>query len=82
MTSEPNTNLNSLRVKRVKDTIFVALPRGLWRLIPGGCACACCSADGKSHEPAYWDTLAIGKSANTDYDWTWVVHYPELHGKC
>jgi hypothetical protein len=73
----------STPIKRVKDTIFVPLPRELWREIPGGCACDYCSDNGKSHSPAYWDTLAIGKYPPTDHrpDYTTTVHYPELHGK-
>lgn len=70
--------LNGAHCKRVGDTIFVALPRELWREIDGGCACRFCSASGKSVSPAYWDTLAI--AANMTHDHAWTVHYPEYHG--
>jgi hypothetical protein len=68
-------------ITREKDTIFVPLPRALWREIDGGCACSYCSSDGKSASPAYWDTLALGKNATKGKpDYTYTVHYPEING--
>jgi hypothetical protein len=62
-------------------TIFIPLPRALWREIDGGCACRYCSADPKkSAGPAYWDTLAVASAKPAKgNDTTWMVHYPELH---
>lgn len=67
--------LNGRRVKRVKDTIFVPLPRELWREC-GPCACPVCKE--RKSEHSYWDTLAISANA-TGNDFTWTVHFPELH---
>lgn len=72
-------NLNGIQVTRVKDTVFIPLPRELWREIDGGCACEYCSKNGRAHSPAYWDTLAV--SANhRGSDFAWTVHFPKLHG--
>lgn len=76
--------LNGAAVERREGpgTIFIRLPRALWREIDGGCCCRYCSTDPrKADGPAYWDTLAVaatrrGKGPDT----TWTVHYPELHG--
>lgn len=74
--------MNGISVTRVKDTIFIPLPREQWREIEGGCACQYCSVDGKAATPAYWDTLAVSakRDASRAHDTTWTVHYPELHG--
>ena len=66
----------SRQVTRVKDTIFIPLPRELWRKVGGTCACPVCKADGTA---GYWDTLAIGTKKDERYDSTWTVHYPALH---
>ena len=72
-------NLNYLNVRRVNDTIFIPLPRELWRIATDG-RCSCgkgyCAREGV----AYWDTLAVGATKSTKgRDYTWTVHYPELH---
>jgi hypothetical protein len=75
--------MNGTMVKRYKDTIFLPLPRELWREIEGGCACMYCSDDNRNvGKPAYWDTLAISKLPPRDHkpDTAWTVHYPELNG--
>ena len=68
-------NLNGLETRVIRQTIFVPLPRELWRPC-GGCCCAYCSADGKMSEAGMWDTLAISAKGGC----TWTVHMPELHG--
>lgn len=65
--------LQGLSTKRVKDTVFVALPVGTGELIQGGCRCPYCK-DHPGLEPR-WDTLAIdanGKGRTT------TVHYPDF----
>lgn len=66
-----NVTLNGINVKRVKDAIFIPLPRALWT---GGGGCSCGKCDGSG----YWDTLAVSRVADK-HDWTWTVHYPELN---
>lgn len=74
-------NLHGAAIVRRNETIFVVLPRELWREIEGGCACAYCSATGRSESPAYWDTLAIAAETPRDHnDFAWTVHWPSLHG--
>jgi hypothetical protein len=75
-------DISGTLITRVKDTIFVPLPRALWRECAGGCSCRFCSATGRSESPAYWDTLAIAVNApdKASHDYAWTVHYPELHG--
>lgn len=74
-------NMNGLVVTYVDSTIFVPLPRQLWREIDGGCVCAHCRARGPGRV-SYWDTMAI-KSKPTDSgrstDHTWMVHRPDQH---
>ncbi len=71
-------NLNGLQVyqnKTVGNTLFVPLPRALWRKAGDGpCSCSTCSA--RKSPVAYWDTLALAAKGS---DYTWMVHYPELH---
>ena len=76
------TKMSGRIVTRVKDTIFIPLPRGLWKEIEGGCACPYCSGNGKSQSPAYWDTLAVAKNGKGlgHSDYTYTVHYPQLNG--
>lgn len=75
--------LNGIVVERVGRTIFVPLPRALWRPIEGGCQCGFCAvknADGDPEAgPAFWDTLAISTQELDRH--TWTVHAPELHGR-
>jgi len=68
--------LNGQAVKRVKDTIFVRLPRELWRSA-GKCSCPICGG-----REGFWDTLAVGKDAPKGHgaDYAWTVHYPEFSG--
>jgi hypothetical protein len=81
-------NLNGVKVVRRDQTQFIVLPPELWREIPGGCGCRFCSADGKAHSPAYWDTLAINVplpnaltiAAEDVRSYGATVHYPEIHG--
>ena len=67
--------MNGTTVKRVKDTIFIPLPREQWRSA-GICRCPVCKGT-----EGFWDTLAVAKTAPTTQrpDYTWTVHYPELH---
>lgn len=67
-------NLNGARVRRVGGTIFIALPRELWKPIDL-CNCSWC-AEGKSI-PA-WDTLAVAASKPGNRDYAWTVHAPEF----
>jgi hypothetical protein len=63
----------STKVTRVDNTIFIPLPREMWT--PAGtCNCPVCKG-----AECFWDTLAVGKG-KSDRDYTWTVHYPELHG--
>jgi len=75
--------LNGIAVHRSEDgsTIFIPLPRELWRSC-GGCGCRYCSPTcGKSSSEAYWDTLAVStKPPDDGRDYTWTVHAPEYHG--
>lgn len=57
---------------RAPDTIFVELPRALWRSC-GPCACpACNGAEG------FWDTLAVARNPKDGRrtDTSWTVHRP------
>ena len=74
--------LNGISVTRYKgkmsgeETIFIPLPVELWRSCDG-CECALCKSDGG---PGYWDTLAVSaKAPKRGHDFTYTVHYPELH---
>ena len=75
-----NAKLNGIRVeayvpttckgaKKSAATIFIPLPRELWRAIDGQC--------GKCGDIPYWDTLAVSPSQ----EFTWTVHYPELQAR-
>lgn len=83
-TTGTTLNLNHLRVHRVKDTLFVALPPELWRKSSpndeAACKCAVCKED---KTKGYWDTLAMSATpeSNDRKDRTWTVHYPELHAE-
>ena len=52
-----------------RDTLYVALPRELWRSA-GPCDCAHCKG-----KEGFWDTVAVSPSKA----YTWTVHAPELH---
>jgi hypothetical protein len=78
-----DVNLNGIKITRVKDTIFIPLPKQLWRKIgletvpDSGCTCAVCKTDGTK---GYWDTLAVAAvQEDLTLETTWQVHYPELH---
>ncbi len=78
-------NLNGLRVERSEDgsTLFVLLPRELWRPIAYGCQCQHCTPDHCVPGEAYWDTLAIavGKTRiDGPRNTTWLTHQPARHG--
>lgn len=65
--------LNGIQVKRVGVSIFIPLPKALWRSC-GGCQCGHCDGEG------YWDTLAVATvPQGMGRDTTWTVHHPELH---
>jgi hypothetical protein len=79
-------NLNGLKVERVHsdprpdmglkgaDTIFVPLPRSLWRSC-GKCGCPECQG-----REGFWDTLVIdGNGPKSGPDTTWTCHRPENH---
>lgn len=67
-------NLNNLQVHKSKDgkTLFVPLPRALWR---EAYTCSCSHCKGAV---ACWDTLALAADGTGA---TWTVHAPELHKK-
>jgi len=66
--------LNGAKViERRPTTIFVRLPRELWRSV-GRCDCSKCNgAEG------FWDTLAIAADPSRDNyrDYAWTVHHPD-----
>ena len=68
-------NLNGASVKRVGETVFIALPRELWRNA-GKCECPICKK--RNAQTSYWDTLAV-PVVPKGYDYAWTVHMPELH---
>jgi hypothetical protein len=70
-------NLNGLPVKRIHRSIFIPLPRELWRPC-GGCCCEYCSADGSENPDSAWDTLAVSTDPKNWH--TWTTHAPEYHG--
>lgn len=67
-----DTNMNGSDVLgRRGNTIFVRLPRALWREC-GTCACPTCKGS-----VGYWDTLAIAATRTPGQaDTTWTVHMP------
>lgn len=71
---EADLGVNGAQViKRTDSTIFMRLPRGLWR------SCGTCRCDTCKGREGYWDTLAIAalpRKAN-EPDTTWTVHMPE-----
>lgn len=73
--------LNGAHVIRRGETIFIPLPRAMWRPIDGGCCCRYCSKDRTKTGPAFWDTLAVAAdpAGMKGPDTTWTVHMPEAH---
>lgn len=73
------TNLNGTSVHRSDDgsTIFLPLPRALWRETECGCE-FCRSVPGRR---SYWDTLAIAanKPDVARPDIAWTIHRPAEH---
>jgi hypothetical protein len=66
-------NVNGMPVLiRRGDTIFLRLPRDLWR------SCGRCDCDSCKGTEGFWDTLAVAATAPADgSDHAWTVHYPE-----
>lgn len=62
--------LNGARVTRRGSTIFISLPKALWRSA-GVCNCPVCEGG-----EGFWDTLAVGDHYKAG-DYAWVVHHPE-----
>ena len=59
------------------NTVFMRLPRELWQLIEGGCACNHCAKQ-PDGVPVYWDTLAVAQNKpGQQSDTTWLVHMPD-----
>lgn len=72
-------NMNGRRVaERRGNTLFIPLPRELWRPIEDSkCMCGYCTKH--PDVPPYWDTLAVAQDPGTKRnDTTWVVHAPEI----
>jgi hypothetical protein len=71
-------NLNSILITRTGDTIFVPLPKELWRPRTIACDCQFCKEDGSE---GYLDTLALNQNAvgQPFSDLTLTVHHPALH---
>lgn len=67
-------NLNALPIVRKENSILVLLPKLLWREA-GKCSCPYCKG-----RMGYWDTVVIPLVPDRERDWTYTVHYPELHG--
>lgn len=63
--------LLSMRVMRAENTIFMRLPRELWRSC-GICKCEICQGS-----EGFWDTLAVSTMKGGGPDFTWTVHHPE-----
>jgi hypothetical protein len=71
-TDERNDAMRTM-MRTVRNTVFVRLPEGLQRPIPGGCQCQWCNA-----HPLLvpkWDTLAVCKDGKGN---SWTVHYPDI----
>jgi len=68
-------DLNGSRTIRRNNTIFVPLPRALWRSC-GGCSCAFCKVHPETGP--YLDTLAIDATTKAgDFNHAWTCHAPE-----
>jgi hypothetical protein len=61
-------------IKRTESTIFLRLPRELWRALDK-CCCNSCRKNGGN---GWWDTLAISVNKPSGNDFSWVVHMPEV----
>jgi hypothetical protein len=69
----PIPNLNGATIHRRGDTIFIHLPRELWRSA-GNCNCPVCKG-----QEAFWDTLALAATRKRgESDHAFTVHYPEF----
>jgi len=71
-------NLNGALIERSEDgsTIFIPLPRQMWRETECGCE-FCRSVPGRK---SYWDTLAVSTAMPAGaIDHAWTVHRPEQH---
>lgn len=88
-TPEPAIDMRHLRVLRESrhsgrsmpspNTLFIPLPRELWRPVGTGCSCQWC-CEHPDVRP-YWDTLAVARDRVAgSSDTTWLVHMPEAHG--
>lgn len=68
--------MNGARVTKHRggSTLFISLPRELWRPIEGApCRCPVCTKRGV--KVSYWDTLAVHPSVGH----AWTVHKPGLY---
>lgn len=83
-TQRDEVGLNGAMVTRSGDdsTIFIALPRHLWRSC-GDCRCAkCVDPDTGEAREGFWDTLAVAaeppehRKGSKKADYTWTVHKP------
>ena len=73
-------DLNGANIRRVGQTIFIALPPEAWVPIEGGCSCEACQVIPGQPGTAWWDTLAVSaKAPKGGNDTTWTVHAPEIH---
>lgn len=71
--SDPNVN-GATVIARTSQTIYIRLPRALWRPIDR-CSCPTCKRTG---EPPYWDTLAVATNKPDGApDSVWTVHMPD-----
>jgi hypothetical protein len=71
-------NVSTLSMKvllRTDSTIFLRLPRELWRSC-GRCICPSCVENKRAE--GWWDTLAIALNKPAGNDFSWVVHMPEV----
>lgn len=78
--SEPEAVIVAgVRAFGAPTTIFLPLPRSMWREFEGPCRCShCAKVPGRK---GYWDTLAMAtrpkKGSKSGYAYT--VHRPEQH---
>lgn len=67
MNKTQSVNLNGVRVVHRDNTIFIPLPRELWRSC-GRCDCSHCQG-----KEGFWDTIAVAIGER----YSWTVHMPE-----
>jgi hypothetical protein len=66
-----NSINGSAVIGRRGNTIFIRLPRELWR------SCGVCRCDVCKGGEGYWDTLAVAATHEPGRnDYAWTVHYP------